>query len=121
MINSKLNWNDHITTLCTQIRKNTGIIFKVRHNLNKNSVLLLYRLLIEPYLDYCNIIWATGHSNNLERLFRKQKKSSSSTTFTKCNAHTTPLFKHLNILTIYNINKLQTLCFVYKAVNNLLP
>ena len=42
VINSKLNWNDHITTLCTQISKNTGIIFKVRHNLNKITLLLLY-------------------------------------------------------------------------------
>ena len=74
VINSKLNWNEHITTLCTKISKNAGIIFKVRHNLNKNTVLLIYCSLIQPYLDYCNIIWATGHSNNLERLFRKQKK-----------------------------------------------
>ena len=101
--------------------KKTGIIFKVRHSLNKNTVLLLYRSLIQPYLDYCNIIWATGHSNNLERLFRKQKKALRAITFTKRNAHITPLFKHLNILTVYDINKLQTLCFVYKAVNNLLP
>ena len=73
VINFKLNLNDHITTLCTKISKNTGIIFTVRHNLNKNTVLLLYRSLIQPYLDYCNIIWATVHSNNLERLFRKHK------------------------------------------------
>ena len=52
VINSKLHWNDHITTLCTKISKNAGIIFKVHHNLNKNIVLLLYRSLIQPYLDY---------------------------------------------------------------------
>ena len=89
--------------------------FKVRHNLNNDTVLLLYRSFIQPYLDYCNIIWATGHSNNLERLFRKQKKSSCYY-ITKWNAHTIPLFKQLNILTVYDINKLQTLCFVYKQV-----
>ena len=77
VINFKLNWNDHITTLCTKISKNTGIICKVRHNLNKNTVLLICRSLIQPYLDYWNIICATDHSNNLERLFRKQKKRSS--------------------------------------------
>ena len=72
-----LNVNKNlITTLCTKISKNTGIIFKICHNLNKNTVLLLYRSLIHPYLDYCNIIWAIGRNNNLEfeRLFRKQTK-----------------------------------------------
>ena len=83
VINSKLNWNDHITTLCTKISKNTDIIFKVRHNLHKNTVLLLYRSLIQPYLDYCNIIWAKGHSNKLEKLFQKQKKALRAITFTK--------------------------------------
>ena len=63
----------------------------------------------------------TGHSNNLERLFRKQNKALRAITFTKWYPDTTQLFKHLNILTVYDINKLQTLCFVYKAVNNLLP
>ena len=121
MINSKLNWNDHITTLCTKVSRNIGIIFKVRHNLNENTVLLLYCSLIQPYLDYCNFIWATGHSNNLERLIENKEKDLRATTFTKWNAHTTPLFKHLNMLTVYDVNKLQTLCFVYKAVNNLLP
>ena len=53
-------------------------------------------------------------------MFRKQKKAFRTITFAKWNAHTTPLFKHLNILTVYDINKLQTLCFVSKAVNNLL-
>ena len=66
------------------------------------------------------MIWATGQSNNLEQLFRKQNKKLYAITFSKWNAHTTPLFKHLNILTVYDINKLQTLCFLYKAVNNLL-
>ena len=51
----------------------------------------------------------------------ENKKPLRATTFTKWNAHTTPLLKHLNILTVYDINKLLTLCFVYKAVNNLLP
>ena len=76
VINSKLNSNAYITTVCTKVSKNTGI-FKVRHNLNSITLLLLYRSLIQLYLDYCNIIWATGHSNNLERLLRKQTKNSS--------------------------------------------
>ena len=121
MINSKVNGNDHITTLYTKFSKNTSIIFKVHHNLNKFTVSLLYLSLIQPYIDYCNIILVKGHSKNLERLFRNQTKNSSCYYFAKWNAHTNPLFKHLNILIVYDNNKLQTLCLVYKAVNNLLP
>ena len=106
VINSKLNWNDHMTTLCTKVSKIQALFLKVRHNLNKNTVLLFCRSFIQSYLDYCNIIWATGHSNNLERLFRKQK-ALRAITFTKWNAHTTPHFKHLKLLTVYDINKFE--------------
>ena len=53
--------------------------------------------------------------------FENQKKAPRAIKITKWNAHTTPPFKHINILTVYDIIKLQTLCFVYKAVNNLRP
>ena len=35
--------------------------------------------------------------------------------------HTASIFKRLNILTLTKISKLQTACFVYKVLNNLLP
>ena len=41
-------------------------------------------------------------------------------TFAKWNAHTASMFKYLNILTLYDFNKLQTLSFVCMAINNLL-
>ena len=74
IINSKLKWNDHIQTISNKISKNVGIIFRTRNNLNRNTLLMLYHSMIQPYLDYCNIVWAVGGSY-LDHLFKKQKKS----------------------------------------------
>ena len=41
--------------------------------------------------------------------------------FPKLNAHSSEIFKKLNVLTVYDINKLQTCCFVYRSMHNLLP
>ena len=35
-------------------------------------------------------------------------------------AHVAPLFKQMNVLNVYDINKLQIVCFVYKSMNSLL-
>ena len=35
--------------------------------------------------------------------------------------HTAPTFKNLHVLTLYNINKFQTGCFMFKVNNSLLP
>ena len=50
-----------------------------------------------------------------------QKRAMRVITNSKWNVHTAPIFKHLGILTLCNINKCQTGCFMYKVKNNLLP
>jgi hypothetical protein len=121
VINSKLNWNNHIKIICNKISKNTGIILRTRNNLTHETLLMLYRSLIQPYIEYCNIIWAAGESTSLANLFRKQKKAIRAITFAKRNAHTGQIFKQLLIPTLYEVNKYQTSCFVFKSVNNMLP
>ena len=96
-------------------------MFKIRHNLSSKTLLLLYHALIQSYLDYCNIIWAVGSTYLLDSVFCKQKKAVRAIVFAKWNAHTSEIFKQLNVLTAYVTNKLQTCCFVYRSMHNLLP
>ena len=74
IINSKLNWMDHLKTVTNKLSKNIDIIFKVRHNLPSSTLLMLYCTLIQPYCEYYNVVWAAGSSHSLQILFRKQKK-----------------------------------------------
>ena len=87
------------------------------------SVLMsLYHALVEPYLQYCNIIWV-GHrtSSALRELFLCQKRLMRIITNSSRLSHSAPLFKQLSISTVYDINNLQVGCFTYSAVNRLLP
>lgn len=121
IINSHLTWDDHIKTLSNKISKSLGVIYKVRQNLRPNTLLTLYQTLIQPYLDYCNIVWASKSSRDLLNLHRQQKKAIRIITFSKWNAHTKPLFCRLKLLPVFDINKLQILCFTYRALKGLLP
>ena len=40
--------------------------------------------------------------------------------FAEFNAHATPILKEIRLLTIHYMNKIQTACFDYKAINKLL-
>ena len=103
------------------LSKNIGITSRIRHKLNFHVLLMLYRTLVQPYCEYCNIIWAAGHSASLESLFRKQKKAVRLISYAKWNSHTSPIFCKLKKFSVYDINKFQTRCFVYKSFNSLLP
>ena len=64
---------------------------------------------------------AVESTTYLHHLYRKQKKAVRIISFSKWNAHAKPLFLLLNLLTVYDINKLQIYCFVYKAFKGHLP
>ena len=93
----------------------------MRYCLPRLVLLQLYHALIEPYLMYCNIVWAAHQSTVLKQLFISQKKAIRLITFSPWQSHTKQLFIKLELLTVYNINSLQLGCFMYSAVHSLLP
>jgi len=80
-------------------------------------------MLINPYFEYCNVIWAISSSIALVKLglFRIQKRAIRLIANSEWNALTAPLFRGLNILTIRQLNILHVALFMYKVYNNLLP
>jgi hypothetical protein len=112
----------HINVVINKTSKSLGIISKARHLIPQSASKMLYMTLVEPYFNYCNIIWASfSETTNLEKLLKIQKKYCRLITFSDFREHSNPLFTNLNILNIYNINKLQIAIYMYKAINNRLP
>jgi hypothetical protein len=121
IINSRLKWHDHVTLITKKVSKNIGIIRRISKTVTSETLLTLYRTLVHPYMDYCNVVWAAGHATNLNNLFRKQKKAIRLISYAKWNAHTALIFRKLRIMSVYNINEFQTACFVYRSIHGLLP
>ena len=57
IINSKLTWQNHIKLVSSKVSKRIGILSKIRYNLSSEILLMLYHTLVQPYFDYCNIIF----------------------------------------------------------------
>jgi hypothetical protein len=122
IIESHLKWNAHITTVANKISKTIGILNKAKHVLATNHLKMLYHSLIEPYLNYCCIVWASPEKNcALETLFKLQKRSVRTVCFAAYRAHSKPLFNKLAVLNIYDLCLTQILTYVYKSINLLHP
>ena len=51
----------------------------------------------------------------------ESRKSAYECLHSHRKAHVAPLFKQMSLLNVYDINKLQIECFVYKSMNSRLP
>ena len=57
IVDNKLTWSQHVDYISSKITHNIGILKSLRHFIPKESLLLLYHTLTEPYFRYCSIVW----------------------------------------------------------------
>ena len=83
---------------------------------------MLYNCLILPYLQYCNIIWASAGATKLEPFLKLQKKALRIIcTNSLYQAHSRPLFVRLKTLNIYDINNFQIATLMFRVLSNITP
>ena len=80
-----------------------------------------YCTLILPYLNYCSENWGNTYESNLNKLFLKQKRVIRIINKATFYAHTTLLFKKLNVLKLKDLIELKTAIFMYKVYTKSLP
>ena len=59
IISSDWKWNKHISVVIAKTSKSLGIISKAQHLVPQHTTRMLCMTLVEPYFNYCNIVWAS--------------------------------------------------------------
>ena len=80
--------------------------------------MLLYNY---SFLTYCIIAWGNTYQTSLRPLFVLQKKAIRIITFFRFFEYTSPLFKHLYVIKLFDEVTVHNAVFMYKFKNQLLP
>jgi hypothetical protein len=75
-LDKHMTYTAHISHICSKVSKTVGVLNRAKNVLNKNTMELIYRSLIYPYLTYCNIEWGHNYESHLKRLVILQKKGT---------------------------------------------
>ena len=85
------------------------------------SVRQLYYALTYPFLIYGLISWGNTYSSITQPLVILQKRAMRMITFSKYHEHSSPIFKHLNIVKLPDLVFLNIAVFMHKFHNRRLP
>ena len=107
--------------MCAKLSSVCGILSKVRHYLNRNSLMLIYNSLIESRLRYGILSWSSASNKQLNRLAVLQNRAIRYICFSPIKTTLLPLYSQLNVLPLKYLIKLQQLTFMYKFHHNQLP
>ena len=117
VINSNLKWENHVNNISYKCTRVIGILNKLKKVLPTRIKLLLYNTLILPHLTYGINSWGF----NCSRIKKLQKKAVRVIYNSKYNAHTSNIFKQLNLLKIGDILTIEQMKFYHKYTHNKLP
>ena len=117
IIDKNMKWHTHEQKVENKIQDVNGILHKFKYIFLYIILFLIYTSLIESHINYCLLLWGT----NYDKIFKLQKQAIRTISLNHFKAHTSPLFKSMNLLDIRDIYQLQILKLYYKVKNSLVP
>jgi len=122
-VDKELSWKLHINSIATKISSYIGVFARICQFLPSFILKLLYQSLIYPHLIYGITIWGNSSIANLNKIFILQKKVIRIIMKANYNAHTTGLFKALNLLKLHDlyVYAYHVNLYTFEIKNNLMP
>ena len=100
LIDCNLKWKHHIDFVSLKISKTIGILARLRHFVPTETLLMIYRSLILPYLSYGICVWGLAAKSYINKLLVLQKRALRLIYFAPSNAHAIPFFMETKILPV---------------------
>ncbi len=82
---------------------------------------MLYYSMVFPYINYCNMVWASTHQTKLEPIYRLRKWTLRIICCVHQRHSSQPLFHRLGVLSFYQVNHLQIAFFVHSSLKRTCP
>ena len=71
-LDPSLTWSNNTDKLVSTVNKRIGLLRRVRNVLPKHTLNLLYKSLVVPHFDYCDVVWGNACKTYLLRLDKLQ-------------------------------------------------
>ena len=117
-----MQWDEHVAYISSKIRRNLGVMKRLFNDIPLDSLVTLYRTLIEPYFRYCNTVWGNCEQGLLNKLQTLQNRAARIVTRTRySDADHETILKKLQWVNVRQSAAYETLVLMYKVDNNLVP
>ena len=120
-VDDQLKWATHLSSTIKKASRGIGMLKYSKRYLPKESLIMLYRGLVEPYFRYCCPVWGSCGATALDMLQKLQNRAARIVTNSPYDASALPLIGSLGWLTIKGLIDFEMSKMVYKSLNVLAP
>ena len=121
IVHEHLSWKPHMEALLSKIRITCSIVHKIRNHLSQRTLLLLYNSMIKSHLQYCIMTWCNGNKTMVKKLQSLVNKFIRLILKLNYRDSVKTLMQQYSLLTIHQLEELETASFMYKYLHDDLP
>ena len=121
IIDSDLTWKSHVRYLKTKLSKTIGILFKLRHLVPQETLILVFHSLFLSHLQYGILCWARCSPTIIKPLIILMNKAMRCIYFCAPRDHIEKFLVKNNILNVNDMFNMEVAKFMYKYVHGNLP
>ncbi len=118
-IDDELQWDQHIQYVSSKLNSGSYALNSVKRALSTQNLKQLYYSIIHSHLTYAIILWGNAFKYKLKRIEVAQNKAIRNICNASYNAHTTILYKKLNIPKFHDLHSIQLgkMMYEYSKLN----
>ena len=121
MIDNRLTWESQICAVQKKISRAIGLLKYARNFVQTDTLLNLYRSIIEPHFSYCWSVWGSCGASKLDVLQKLLNKATRIVKNSLFDASAAPLLQRLGWPSLQKLIYKETGSMVYKSLNSLAP
>ena len=114
IIDNKLKFDEHIQNILQKTSKNIGVLYKLRQFVHLNSLIMIYRSLVECYFNYCILVYGNAFPSYTCHIEIAQKKCMRIISHSPPFSHSNPIFFYLKILKFKDIYRFNLGIYMHK-------
>ena len=96
MVDENLTWSEHINTIAKKVSSAIAGLRQIRPSVTFDTLVTIYKSLILPFFDYCDVLWTNANKGGLDRLQKLQNRAARVITHASYDVRSRDLLKSLN-------------------------
>ena len=122
LIDEHLTWKKHIQSITSKVSIGLRTLKSIKPILNRDCMIKVYKTTIEPYFDYCSLVWDSidaALTNKLQVLQNRAARIITGASY--LTVRTSDIFEQLNWEKLNERRMRQKAIMMFKIVNGMAP
>ena len=104
ILDKKLNFIEHVDTICKKVSKFCGLIYRIRHYYSRKILLRFYFSFDQSEIQHGILVYGCSNKTSLHPIYQAQKRIVRAMFFMKNCDSVSGHFRKFNLLTVYELH-----------------